>query len=693
VAFEQLSTRCPQLVVGSITPWGATGPYAEYQAEELTVIHASSWGFLSPSAATDITAPPLKAYGHHASIITGTVAATAVLAAFNRAERTGQGEHVDFSTFGAAARMTETAPVSATYQGQDASRLGVKTVVPWGIYQCRDGLMQFIAVEQSQWLALVELMGNPEWAQLEVFATNADRQQNADLVELYLSEWMAQQSVDELYRAGQQARLCMSPVYTMEQLGADEHFEARRFFAETPDGLRLTGPGFKTDPAWWSVRRPAAEQGHHNGQGWPGRPATKASQVPPSEPASPSRPLDGIRICDFTWIWAGPYCTQLLAHLGADVIRLESPDHPCLFRRLPFNPPDLPLTPDTCGLFHLYNSDKRSVALDIGHPGAHEVVRRLVTISDVVIDNFAVGTMAKLGFGVDDLRAMNPDVVVVSLSGYGQTGPSSEYMAYGPAGGAVAGLYAATGYEGDLARETGIAIGDPCTGITAAWATVAALTARRRQGEKARVDVAMVEAIATTIGEAWMSYVSDGVVPRPLGNHDPQWSPHNCYQAEGVDRWVTIACTSEAQWQALCQVVDPRLADDPRFADPDARKAHEDELDASLSAWTSTRDRWEITRLLQDVGVAAMPSISPLELWTENPQLEAIGMLERPDHPAVGRRTVPGIPWRLANGPNGLRRPAPMLGEHTREVLTELLGFDAAEVEDLVEQGVLPGLC
>ena len=177
-------------------------------------------------------------------------------------------------------------------------------------------------------------------------------------------------------------------------------------------------------------------------------------------------------MCDFTWIWAGPFCTQYLAHLGADVIRLESPAHECLFRRLPFNPAGTALGPDTGGLFQIYNSDKRSLRIDLGHPDAAGIVRRLVAISDVVVDNFAVGTMDKLGFGVEELRRINPDVVVVSLTGYGQTGPSAGYMAYGPAGGAVAGLYAATGYEGEAAAETGIAVGDPCTGMTAAWAVV-----------------------------------------------------------------------------------------------------------------------------------------------------------------------------------------------------------------------------
>jgi crotonobetainyl-CoA:carnitine CoA-transferase CaiB-like acyl-CoA transferase len=402
-------------------------------------------------------------------------------------------------------------------------------------------------------------------------------------------------------------------------------------------------------------------------------------------------------VCDFTWIWAGPYCTQLLAHLGADVVRLESPEYLCLFRRLPFQPPDLELTPDSDGLFQLYNTDKRSVALDLRSDAAREVVRRLVAGADVVVENFAAGTLASLGYGVADLRAINPNVIIVSLSGFGQDGPYAHYMAYGPSGGAFAGLYAANGYEGGPPAETGIAIGDPGTGLTAAWATVAAIFARRAHGVAARVDVAMVEAIAATLGELWMQYVATGEPPRPAGNRDPQSAPHGVY-ATGEDEWLAVASTSDAAYRALETVVAGTGAADvaavlaePRFATEAGRKAEEAALDEAIARWVRGRDRHDLFTRLQAAGVAAAPSLSPLELWVEgNEQLAATGMLERPDHPVTGRRVVPGIPWRLRNGPNGIRRPAPTLGQHTDEVLEEL-GFSAEERADLAARGALPG--
>ena len=700
LAYEQLTAAGRgNLVVASVTPYGMSGPYAEFAAEELNLIHGSSWGFLSPAAATDETLPPLKAPGHHATILVAYVAAAAALAAFDRAERTGVGTLVDFSSFAAAAKMTETAPAGALFLGTDASRLGTKTIEPWAIHQCADGMMQILCVEQAQWEALLDLVGRPEWSELDVFATNEGRQENADLLHLYLGEWMATRNVDDVYQAAQVARIPATPVNTMAQIDDNAQFRARGFFATTPDGLRVPGAGFQTDQGWWGLHRSAAALGEHDGEGWLDEDCSSAPETSGDPPtgnlaastADPvgARPLDGIRVCDFTWVWAGPFCTQYLAHLGADVIRLESPDYPCLFRRLPFNPPSTPLGPDSAGVFQFYNSDKRSMGIDLRHPETREIVQRLVAESDVVIDNFGVGVMGDLGFGVDDLRAINPEVIVISLSGYGQTGPSASYMAYGPAGGSFSGLYAATGYEGDAAVETGIAVGDPGTGITAAWSVVAALVARRRNSEVARIDVAMVEAIAATLGEVWMEYLADGVSPAPRANRDVAWAPHNCYPTADDDEWLTIACPTDEAWRSLAATIDPSLVDDQRFTTTEARKANETQLDALIAAWTSTGERWDLTHRLQAAGVAAMASIAPLELWRGNPQLEALGMLERPAHPVTGDHAVAGIPWKLHGMANGLRRPAPMLGQHTREVLTDLLGYSPDEVEALLTAGAV----
>ncbi len=679
----------PGLVVCSMTPFGMTGPYADFTAEEIGIIHGSSWGNVSPSSSQWPDRPPLKAPGHHASLNVATIAATAALAAVLHARTSGTGSHVDFSMFAAAAKMTEAAPAQASFQDLEPTRMGAKVLAPWSMYRCADGFVQFICPEEQQWVSFVAMIGSPEWSQLEVFATASSRRENVDVLNLYLSEWMAERRVADVVRAAQAARVCISPVNSMDQLAADPQLRSRGFVVATPDGLDLPGPGFVSPDLGWSIRSAAPAPGADTGAGWQERPAV-AGSVPVASGPAPGRPLDGVRICDFTWIWAGPFCTQLLAHLGADVIRLESPTRTCLFRRLPYPPWDMEMGLETAGLFHLYNTDKRSVGIDLQHPSARAVVEELVRRSDIVIDNFGVGTMARLGFSPEELRRINPDVIVASLTGFGQTGEAAGYMAYGPVGGAVAGLYSAFGYEGGDPMETGIAVGDPATGLTAAWAVMAALWARRAQGTVATIDVAMVEAIAATVGELWMQHRATGVSPRPHGNRDPQWVPHGCYRSAGDDKWVTIACTTTRQWEALCSVVDPALADDPRFATAAARAGNEDVLDACITEWTRVRDRWDATHELQAVGVAAFPSLSPMDLWGRgDAQLDALGMREMPEHPVVGRRVIPGVPWLLTPGANGLRWAAPVIGQHTVEVLTDVLGITHEQVADLLQVGAV----
>ncbi|MFR9802241.1 CoA transferase [Pseudonocardia sp. RS010] len=677
--FEQLSKSSPALVVCALTPWGSVGPYAEYRGEELSVIHGSSWGFLSPAASTDPSLPPLKAPGHHATINVSTVAASVALAAHYRALTTGVGELIDFSMFAAAAKMTEWAPARALYLGQNSTRLGSKAVSPWGIYRCRDGLIHAFAAEETQWRALVELIGNPEWADLEIVATPRDRQANRDLLDMYLAEWFKDKEVADVYHTGQAMGVCVTPVYGASQLAEDDHFRERGFFHEAPDGLSLPGALTNIDQPWWNLRDTESVPGDD----W--RPRSRS--VPASQPAHATRPLEGVRVCDFTWVWAGPFCTQLLAHLGADVIRVESFDRPDFFRRTPIHPEGVEPTLETAAVYQVFNSDKRSIAVDMRKPDARALVLDIVKQCDIVIDNFSAGTMKRFGLGEADLRAANPSVIIASLTGYGQQGPRADYIAYGPVGGAIAGQFAANGYEPGDVMEPAIAVGDPSLGVAALWSLVASLVARTGGDGPSVIDAAMTQATAATLGELWMEYQATGVDPAPRGNHDPQWTPHNCYPAAGEDRWVTIACTTDAEWQALCSVV-PRL-EDPRFATAAGREQHEDEIDKRITDWSGELDRWEVTRRLQSVGVPAFPSLSPIDLWLGDPQLDALGMLDEIDHPVTGSRVVPGIPWRLHHGPNGLRRPAPLIGQHTDEVMSGVLGLSTDAVAALYNEGIL----
>jgi benzylsuccinate CoA-transferase BbsF subunit len=296
--------------------------------------------------------------------------------------------------------------------------------------------------------------------------------------------------------------------------------------------------------------------------------------------------------------------------------------------------------------------------LDLTKPEAVAIARELVSKSDVVVENFATSVMENLGLGYEELKKLKPDLIMTSISGYGHTGPQRNYMAYGPAIPPLTGLSSLTGYEGGPPQEVGIAYGDPTSGIHGAVAVCAALVARQRTGHGQHIDVSLWQAVAALVPEGWMDYAMNGTQPPRQGNRDPWMAPHNCFRSAGNDEWVTIACGSEAEWRALCEAMgQAQLAADPRFCTAKVRKANEDALEQIVATWTATREKWEVTRTLQAVGVAAFPSMTGKDL-VEDAHLSERKFFVRLPHPEVGVQTHLGKPWLLTNSPNGVRSPA-----------------------------------
>ncbi|MGD0074169.1 MAG: CoA transferase [Candidatus Binataceae bacterium] len=399
-------------------------------------------------------------------------------------------------------------------------------------------------------------------------------------------------------------------------------------------------------------------------------------------------PLSGIRVLDFSWAWAGPFCTLQLAHLGAEVIRLETAKRVCVTRAIPPFADNVP-GPNRAGYFNQYNQGKRSVLLDLSKPEAQEIARQLARHCDVAVQNFAAGVMDKLGLGYDRLRAMRPDIIMASLSGYGQYGPYREYVGYGPPAGALAGFFSTTGYEGGPPCEIGISYADPNAGVYGSLSIMSALVHRARTGQGQHIDLSQWEAALVLMGEGMLEFAMNGRSPDRAGNHDRVMAPHECYPAKGEDQWVSIAVGTEAEWRSLCQAMgQPALADDPRFRTAELRKRNEAALDEIVSAWTSQQDKLAATEKLQSAGVATFPPLSNKEL-TEDRHLLERGYLVSLEHPEVGKRIHAGIPWTMSGTPCKVRSAAPLRGADTEAVLTELLGYTKADIERLTAAEVL----
>ncbi|MBM4254534.1 MAG: CoA transferase [Deltaproteobacteria bacterium] len=403
---------------------------------------------------------------------------------------------------------------------------------------------------------------------------------------------------------------------------------------------------------------------------------------------SENLPLSGVRIADFTWVWAGPFATMQLAHLGAEVIRIESQNRVCVTRRIPPFAEGQPGV-NRSGYFNQFNQGKKSVSLNLKDPQALEIAKKLVAASDVVTENFAAGVMDKMGLGYEVMRKIKPNIIMISMSGYGAVGPESPYVSYGPAQAPLSGLSSLTGFPDFPPMHVGFSYGDPNGGLHGSFAVLAALMHRERTGEGQYIDLSQLESSIAVIGEGLLAYTMNGVPPPRIGNRDPYVSPHGLFHCQGEDRWVSIVVANEDEWQKFCQAIgQPGLATDSRFSSLDARKKNEDALEALVTAWTEAQTAEEATRKLQAAGVAAYPAVTNKEL-AEDPHLQQRRFFVELPHPEVGVRRHAGVPWVFSDTPCNVRTPAPCTGQDTDDVLHRVLGYSTEEIAAFRAKGAL----
>jgi len=399
-------------------------------------------------------------------------------------------------------------------------------------------------------------------------------------------------------------------------------------------------------------------------------------------------PLHGVRVLDLTMAWAGPYATRLLADMGAEVIKIEAVENWDLLRTFTGQPPSMDRGWDKSPYFNHVNRNKYGCALDLSKPRGRDLFLRLAAMSDVVIDNFRAAVMESLGLAYDALREANDQLIVIAMPSHGQSGPEREFVAYGTNAEQLSGLCSLTGYAAGPPQKTGISYGDPVAGTAAAGAIALALWERRRTGRGQYIEVAQREIMTNMIGEYVLAYAMSGRQPDRRGNRHSSMAPHGCYPCSGDDRWLAIACETDAQFAALCRVIGrPALAADERFADVVARYRHQDELDGVIAAWTGGQDRDRAAEALQAAGVPAAPVLSVPDVLADE-HLRARGFFELVSHPIAGAWEMEGPHWRMSESPGHVRLPAPAFAEHNDYVFRELLGLSADEVAALEAEGV-----
>ena len=329
--YGAFQTSNPRLVRCAATLFGLTGPYKDYAAYELTIAHGSGWAWLSPGGSEQPDLPPLRAVGQQADFQGGPAAATASLAAYFRALQTGRDEHIDLSVQAYVASFLEHNFVFYTYLGWHTSHLGQRLQDPWKIFACKDGPIFLAVAEEDQWQRLQELMDNPDWSRQDsrqdLFRNAARRARNKEALHHHLNAWLRDWKVADLFRAGQEKRICFAPVFDMAQLAEQGQLKARNFFVEVshPRAGRLThlGPPYRLGQPWWKIRRPASLLGEHNAEQL--QAATPAPPVSGSTP--PALPLAGVQVADFSWVWAGPFCTPRIWSTWERNSSKSSPGH------------------------------------------------------------------------------------------------------------------------------------------------------------------------------------------------------------------------------------------------------------------------------------------------------------------------------------------------------------------------------
>ena len=678
-----------------ITPHGLSGPLAAVPGNHLTACARVGWATINKQREE----PPLQLPVRQSGYIAGTAGFVAAAAALYR----GGGERLDLSEAEALALTCAPWAALGNFIGGRAMDFGPAGGRPRGqpgpLWRTADGLVNYGYGDWQRWTDAMRFLGLDELAEDERFVSAWGRhQQDTRPVRDGLAEASGKRGKWPLFHGLAKLRCIAGVVQNAEDLRTSEQFQERGFIVEAPvDGgkAHASGAVAKLSATPWALRRGAPMLGEHNAQileEQRTKPAAPPSAHAASTPKPNAQPLAGVRVLCFTQAWAGTFCTELLALMGADVVQIETVRRPDVWRGAGAPVPPMVRNSDieqqginTNGMYNSVNLNKRAVTLDVAQPRGKEMFWRLVPKFDVLVDNFSPHVMTRWGVTLETLHQHRPDMIFASVSGYGRQGPLAEYPANGATTEPMAGLASIHGYEGGEPMNTGGLIPDPISGYTLAAAILAALNHRKRTGVGQRIDAAMLEAVAVQVGDAILEYDANGTVRKPAGNRHPRFAPHGVYAcADG--HYLAVAAETDAAFEQLARRLGAaELATDPRFASNAARKANEDALDALLGTCFAARDSADEAEALGALGVCAARCEPFKPIYAESsPQFQARRFLVPVTHPESGTHLLPVLPWKMANTPDIEATCSPRFGEHSRAVFAEELGIDDAEYDELV---------
>ena len=684
LSLADLREQLPGLVLVAVSPFGLDGPYAGLVGSELVVQALSGYAGLNGEQGR----PPLKAPGHILGYTCGVSAFVAALAALIARLGSRRGRLIEVSEMETLAAILPLLRIE--YTGVHPERDGGPST---GVraHRCRDGWVTFVPPPEDQLGDYGAALGveDEEWPQP---VEGEDPVARIRRLLPFLARRVRDKTTDEVFHDLLERKIVCGKVVKPAELLVDEHLAARGFFRtlchQHLGDLPFAGPAarFGLTDAVPSARAPTAgERMDPSALDWrPVEPLAGAGEE------DESLPLAGVEIVDLTQAWIGPFATMLLADLGASVIKIESHNRPDVWRRWLASP--VPMVNPPPGLvnsspnYNSVNRNKRSLCLDLKTEEGKDLLRRLAAGADVVMENFTPRVMERFGLEWPELSAENPGLVMTHWSGFGKTGPLSDYKANGTSIEALAGWDWLHRYPDGDPMVMGFYQADAITGMQMAATTLVALFHSRRTGEGQSIDGSMVEAAVGYLGEVLLDAALGGD-QTPSGNGDLDHAPHGVYPCAGDDRWIAVAVESDEIWRRLVAVSGSETLAESAFDRHRDRIANAEKLDKALAEWTSTQRAEHLMQRLQAAGISAGIVRTTAELMACS-HLDQRAWFRRIEHADVGEHRYAGHPWRMDGLLERPDLPPPRLGEHSRELLRERLGLSDSEIDDLLERGV-----
>ncbi len=676
----------------SITPFGLDGPYAQDLSTPATLLALGGYSFIMG----DPGAPPLTFPGLYPYYQAGLIAYTAVVSTLLQGTSTDT-KFIEVSVFDSLISLHQHTTVQWTYSKRIRSRSGnraagnpLNSILP-----CGDGWLG-LCIVANFWDSFVRMLNRPELSNDPRFVDQPSRTANGDaLTEILIDEFASRSRLELMDTAQHGFRVPIGTVATLPEVLSDPQLIARGFWQSVDDEAgrvtKMSGAPFRfvgeAPPRETPARRVQAADTLVR---WQSERASQADSRPVGRAHENSAvgPLSGFRVLDLTRVWAGPLAARFLGDLGADVIKIEAPTGRSTGGTTAIaGAGDRPWNQQ--GSFNKLNRNKRSLVVDLKTTEGRALFLGLVRESDVVLENFSHGAMEALGLGHAELQRTNPAIVYVAMPGFGASGPYHDYVAYGPSIEPMTGMTSMMGYREGSPRVSTKAIPDAIAGTHGAAAVVTALLRRARGGGTGQaIDLSQFEASVEMLGEYFVEFQQTGESPPVVGNGHRYVAPHGTYRCRGADEWIALAARDEQEWKALCALAGRGWGADPRFADAPLRVRNAAVLDQLIESWTCDWDKHELMRTLQAVGVPAGAVLCAPEMLAD-PHLRARGFFASLHQPDVGIIDYPGAPIR-AIGLDATRwRPAPTFGQHTKEVLREVLGLSEEEIAGLRNRRVV----